>query len=341
MGEATRARTGLCSGGPPIEVEREEGSLATDAILEVSGLVRRYGDLTAVDHLSLDVRRGEILGFLGPNGAGKTTSIHMMCGLLRPDEGSVVLDGQPLRPGATRGLRTLGVCPQSLVIWETLTCREQLVMMAQLYGLSRAHGRRRADELIDVMGLMPKARKLARTLSGGMKRRLNIALALVHEPRLLFLDEPQAGLDPQSRVLVRDYIRTLAGDMTIVLTTHDMEEAEKLSDRVCIIDHGKLLALDTVAHIKGQLGEGDLLEIEIAEDAETQLKPLLDELHAGEVAFTVHGQTLSFATTRATELLPDLLRAIGDRGLTLEGVGVRKRTLEDVFIRMTGRGLRS
>jgi ABC-2 type transport system ATP-binding protein len=313
----------------------------TELILEVSGLVRRYGDLVAVDRLSLDVRRGEILGFLGPNGAGKTTSIHMMCGLLRPDEGSVVLDGQPLRPGASRGLRAIGVCPQSLVIWETLTCREQLVMMAQLYSLSRAHARRRADELLDVLGLTPKARKLARTLSGGMKRRLNIALALVHEPRLLFLDEPQAGLDPQSRVLVREYIRTLAGDMTIVLTTHDMEEAEKLSDRVCIIDHGKLLALDTVDGIKGQLGEGDLLEIEIAEDAETQLRPLLDELHGGAAEFTVHGQTLTFATTRATELLPDLLQGIRDRGLTLVGVGVRKRTLEDVFIRMTGRGLRT
>ena len=312
-----------------------------DPILEVSGLVRRYGDLVAVDHLSLDVRRGEIFGFLGPNGAGKTTSIHMMCGLLRPDEGTVVLDGQPLRPGVTRGLRDVGVCPQSLIIWDTLTCREQLVMMGQLYGLTRAHARRRGDELLDVMGLVHKSRRLARTLSGGMKRRLNIALALVHEPRLLFLDEPQAGLDPQRRVLVREYIRTLAGAMTIVLTTHDMEEAEKLADRVCIIDHGKRLALDTVDGIKSEVGEGDLLEIEIAEDAETHLRPLLDDLHDGEVAFTVHGQTLSFATTRATELLPDLLQGIRDRGLTLDGVGVRKRTLEDVFIRMTGRGLRS
>ena len=315
--------------------------MTTDTILEATGLVRRYGDLTAVDHLSLSVRRGEILGFLGPNGAGKTTSIHMMCGLLRPDEGTVAIDGRPLRPGAGRGLRAVGVCPQSLIIWETLTCREQLVMMGQLYDLPRAHARRRADELLDVMGLTAKARKLARTLSGGMKRRLNIALALVHEPQLLFLDEPQAGLDPQSRVLVRDYVRSLAGSMTVVLTTHDMEEAEKLSDRVCIIDHGRRLALDTVAGIKGQLGEGDLLEIEIGEDAETNLKPLLDDLHDGDLAVTVHGQILSFATTRATDLLPDLLQRIRERGLTLVGVGVRKRTLEDVFIRMTGRGLRS
>ena len=312
----------------------------TDTILRATDLTRRYGDLLAVDRLSFEVRRGEILGFLGPNGAGKTTTIHMLCGLLRPDRGAVELDGVPLRAGSTRGLRTIGVCPQAIVIWEMLTCCEQLAMMGQLYGLDRPHARRRADELLEVLGLTSKARKMARTLSGGMKRRLNIALALVHEPKLLFLDEPQAGLDPQSRVLVRDYLQKLAGTMTIVLTTHDMEEAEKLSDRVCIIDHGRLLALDTVEGIKDQIGAGDMLQVEIAEDAEQHLKPLLDELHTGEVEVAVDGQTLVFATTRATDILPGLLQGIAGRGLTLLGVQVRKRTLEDVFIRLTGRGLR-
>ena len=173
-----------------------------------------------------------------------------------------------------------------------------------------------------------------------MKRRLNIALALVHEPELLFLDEPQAGLDPQSRVLVRDYVASLAGQVTVVLTTHDMEEAEKLSDRVCIIDQGKILELGTVEAIKDRLGDGDLLEIELAEDAEANLGPLLSGLEARGLDATFADRTLSFASTRAAELLPALLEGIRERGLTLEGLRVRKRTLEDVFIHLTGRGLR-
>ncbi len=312
-----------------------------DIVLRVTDLSKRYGDLLAVDRLCLEVRRGEILGFLGPNGAGKSTTIHMLCGLLRPDGGSVELNGGPLSARGARGLSAIGVCPQSIVIWEMLTCREQLSMMGQLYGVDRARARARADELLAALGLTEKACKLARTLSGGMQRRLNIALALVHEPELLFLDEPQAGLDPQSRLLVRDYLRSLAGRMTIVLCTHDMEEADKLSDRVCIIDHGKLLALDTVQAIKGRVGEGDLLEIEIAEDAEKHLKPLLLALGSEVPEGSIQGRTLALATTRAAELLPELLQGIRDKGLGLVGLRVRKRNLEDVFIRLTGRGLRA
>jgi ABC-2 type transport system ATP-binding protein len=227
----------------------------SDAALHVEGLTKRYGALLAVDRLSLDVRRGEILGFLGPNGAGKTTTLKMMCGLLRPDAGRIEVNGCPLAAGRGRGLASIGVAPQNIVIWETLTCREQLEFMGRMYGLSLSEVRARAKRLLADFGLEEKARCLGRTLSGGMRRRLNIALALVHGPEILFLDEPQAGLDPQSRVLVRDYIRSLRGRMTVVVTTHDMDEAEKLSDRVCIIDHGTLLDLGTVEALKHRLGE--------------------------------------------------------------------------------------
>ncbi len=226
----------------------------SDAALHVEGLTKRYGTLLAVDRLSLDVRRGEIFGLLGPNGAGKTTTLKMMCGLLRPDDGRLELNGRPLAAGRAGGLSSIGVAPQNIVIWETLTCREQLEFMGRMYGLSLPEARVRAKRLLADFGLEEKARRLGRTLSGGMQRRLNIALALVHGPEILFLDEPQAGLDPQSRVLVRDYIRSLRGRMTVVVTTHDMEEAEKLSDRVCIIDHGTLLDLDTVEALKRRLG---------------------------------------------------------------------------------------
>jgi ABC-2 type transport system ATP-binding protein len=173
-----------------------------------------------------------------------------------------------------------------------------------------------------------------------MQRRLNIAMALVHEPELLFLDEPQAGLDPQSRVLVRDYIKSLVGKMTIVLTTHDMEEAEKMSDRVCIIDKGRLLALDSVAGIKNRLGQGDLFEISIAEDPNKELLPQLSDLGGLSGRLTVRDNTVSLVSEAAADVLPLILQRIKEKGLHLEDLRIRKATLEDVFIHLTGRGLR-
>jgi len=306
-------------------------------ILEVSHLSKAYGEVQAVADLSFSVRSGEIFGFLGPNGAGKTTTIKMMCGLLRPDRGSVTIKGSALRKGGWKGSRRIGVCPQHIVIWETMTCMEQLEFMGRMYDVEAKRARRKAEELLEVFGLVQKKKKLARTLSGGMQRRLNIALALVHEPEILFLDEPQAGLDPQSRVLVRDYVKSLAGAMTVVLTTHDMEEAEKLSDRVCIIDGGKLLVVDTVENIKNQLGQGDFFEIELAGN---QGRELLASLPGGTERFRLQGQTLQLISHDAVTLLPQVLQAIKEQGLLLEHLRIRKKNLEDVFISLTGRGLR-
>jgi ABC-2 type transport system ATP-binding protein len=305
-------------------------------ILRLTELTKSFGNVKAVDRLSLEVRRGEILGFLGPNGAGKTTTIRMMCGLLRPDGGQVQIDGRT----AASCRRIIGFSPQSISIWDTLTCLEQLDFMARAYGIGAGTARRRADELLATFGLEDKRNKLGRTLSGGMKRRLNIALALVHDPAILFLDEPQAGLDPQSRVLVRDYVRGLARRTTVVLTTHDMEEAEKLSDRVSIIDHGRLLELGTVAEVKGRLGRGDLVELEIAEDIETALMPHLPVLDREWHRAGVGEKTLTLVSEEAAGLLPEVLGVIRDRRLNLVNLRLRPKTLEDVFIHLTGRGLR-
>jgi len=306
-------------------------------ILEVSHLSKAYGDVRAVDDLSFSVRSGEIFGFLGPNGAGKTTTIKMMCGLLRSDQGSVTIKGSALHEGGWKGSRRIGVCPQHIVIWEMMTCMEQLEFMGRMYDIEAKRARRKAGELLEVFGLAQKKNKLARTLSGGMQRRLNIVLALVHEPEILFLDEPQAGLDPQSRVLVRDYVKSLAGTMTVILTTHDMEEAEKLSDRVCIIDGGKLLVLDTVENIKNQLGQGDFFEIELAGN---QGRELLALLQGSPERFRLQGQTLQLVSHDAVTILPQVLQAIKEHGLHLENLRIRKKNLEDVFISLTGRGLR-
>ena len=313
---------------------------ALASILRVDGLAKAFGDVKAVDGLSLEIRRGEIFGFLGPNGAGKTTTIKMMCGLLRPDRGSVMIDGTDLYAAKRRGLRSIGLSPQAIVIWETLTCYEQLEFIGRMYELDGPRAKRRSLELLETFGLMDKRNKLGRTLSGGMQRRLNIALALVHEPEILFLDEPQAGLDPQSRVLVRDYLRTLAAKTTIVLTTHDMEEADKLSDRVCIIDRGQKLVLDTVENIKAGLGQGDLVEIELAEDVRESLVPHVRGLQGENGNIVIQGRTLTLVSSGASDILAEILQVVKERGLRMEHLRVRPKTLEDVFIRLTGRGLR-
>jgi len=308
--------------------------------LRLHELSRSFGDVKAVDRLSLEVRRGEIFGFLGPNGAGKTTTIRMMCGLLRPDGGRVEVAGRLASPAPVEVRRTLGLSPQSIMIWDALTCREQLEFMGRMYGLDGASARRRTRELLASFGLEDKRNKLGRTLSGGLKRRLNIALALVHEPEILFLDEPQAGLDPQSRVLVREYVRGLARRATVILTTHDMEEAEKLSDRVCIIDHGRLLELGTVAEVKSRLGRGDLIELEIAEDIAAALLPHVPALARERGRAVLRDNTLVLVSEEAAGLLPEILGVIRDRGLKLVNLRLRQKTLEDVFIHLTGRGLR-
>ena len=311
-----------------------------DLAVRVVDLSKRFGDVVAVDRLSLDVRRGEVLAVLGPNGAGKTTTLRMMCGLLRPDAGTVELDRRPSGALAREGHAAIGLAPQELVIWEQLTCLEQLRLVGCLYDLPPREAARRAGELLAAFGLDEKRNRLGRTLSGGMQRRLNIALGLVHRPRILFVDEPQAGLDPQSRVLVREYLRSLAGTATVVVTTHDMEEAAKLADRICILDHGRLLALGTLDEVTRQAGEGDLVEVVLGEGAAEALACELRGLVRSEEALRAQGSGLTLATGRAAELLPAVLEAVRRLGLRLDALHVRRATLEDAFIRLTGRGLR-
>jgi ABC-2 type transport system ATP-binding protein len=224
--------------------------------LESRALTKRFGNITAVDGLSFTIEGGEVFALLGPNGAGKTTAISIICGLLAPDSGAVLFDGEDSRTGRSGIKKRVGLCPQNIVVWDRLTCFEQLVFMAELYGCGRAEARENASRLLDDLDLAPKRNRLAKTLSGGMKRRLNIALALVHDPDIIVLDESEAGLDPQSRVLVREYVRSLAKRKTVLLTTHDMDEAERISDRVAIMDSGKLLVVDTPKALLERFGEG-------------------------------------------------------------------------------------
>ncbi len=313
-----------------------------DIVLKTEGLTKRYGALTAVNNLSMEVRAGEIFGFLGPNGAGKTTSIHMICGLLKPDAGKVWLHGREVTSGDSTWRQRVGVCPQNIILWERLTCLEQLIFIGEMYGLPAKTARRRGLHLLEEMGLAEKGNQQARQLSGGMQRRLNLIMALVHDPELVVLDEPEAGLDPQSRVKVREYIQSLARRKTVILTTHNMDEAERLADRVAIIDHGELLVLDTPEALKSKVGEGDVIEIDLPHSPQVDQEGLRSTLAAldpaGQAEFTDH--TLIWRALHAVSMLPAILEKLQAAGLVAGEVRMRANSLEDVFIQLTGRRLR-
>jgi ABC-2 type transport system ATP-binding protein len=310
-------------------------------VLQTEGLTKRYGSLTAVDDLSLEVYEGEVFGFLGPNGAGKTTSINMMCGLLKPDKGRVLLHGKALNGGDKRVRARVGMCPQDIVVWERLTCIEQLQFVGQMYGLKGKQARKNGETLLVELDLTEKRDKQARTLSGGMQRRLNLALALVHDPEIVVLDEPEAGLDPQSRLKVREYIHSLARLKTIILTTHNMDEAERLADRVAIIDHGQLLVLDTPEALKRRVGEGDVLEMNLSgqEVEDEQIEAALTSLDS-QLDASITGKSLMVRALNVVNLLPLILDALNGMGVQPGEVRLRQNSLEDVFIQLTGRRLR-
>jgi len=310
-------------------------------VLQTNNLTKRYGALTAVDNLSLEIHAGEVFGFLGPNGAGKTTSINMMCGLLKPDSGGVLIHGQPVGDGGARIRARVGVCPQNVILWEKLTCLEQMQFVGEMYGLTRGDARKRSERLLEELDLVEKRSALARTLSGGMRRRLNLAMALVHDPEIVVLDEPEAGLDPQSRVRVREYIQSLARKKTVILTTHNMDEADRVADRVAIIDHGQLLVLDTPEALKQRVGQGDVIEIGLNGQADDigKLRTRLSSLK-GQAQVNIAHDALTVRVLNAVSLLPGILDIFTAVGVQPGEVRLRQNSLEDVFIQLTGRRLR-
>lgn len=305
------------------------------SVLSCSGLSRRFGDVQAVDDVSFSIAEGETYGLLGPNGAGKTTTISMITGVLEPDAGEVVVAGQPMSTSAIAAKRLVGYVPQELALYPDLTGRENLRFFASLYGAARA----RVDHVLDVVGLTDRAGDLAREYSGGMKRRLNVAIGLLHEPRLLVLDEPTAGVDPQSRNQIMDNVRALAAEgMAILYTTHYMEEAERLCDRVGVIDSGRLIAEGTRRELVEQLGERDRISLLLDGDlahAATMLGGIRDVK-----SVAVHGHGLELVVDDARECLPLVLSAVTSNGVVVRSVEVNEPNLETVFLHLTGKALR-
>lgn len=310
-----------------------------EIIIEAREVTRDFGDFRAVDKLNLKIKRGEVFGFLGPNGAGKTTSISIMVGLLRPTSGQVFIDGKEVNK-VEKG--TIGICPQELVLWDFLTCKESLMLMGDMYDVPKDELKKRVQKLLDDLFLADKADTLVTQLSGGMKRRLNLAMALVHHPEIVVLDEPSEGLDPQSRRVLWNYIRSLRDDegKTVILTTHLMDEADRLSDRIAIIDHGKLLRLDTPSNLKKEIGEGDVVEMKLSDpDKNQEIATVLADLEDVHSAVEIEG-ALNVRALDAVGKLPQIIDRVEKAGVHVLDLSVRQNTLEDVFIDLTGTGLR-
>jgi ABC-2 type transport system ATP-binding protein len=301
--------------------------------IDVDGLEKRYGDVQAVDAVSFTVARGETFGILGPNGAGKTTTLEMIEGLTRPDAGSIEILGRPVWPNPTRVQGSIGVQLQKNALFEQLTAAELLDLFARFYGVP-VEGR--APRLLGLVGLDEKADAQARQLSGGQQQRLAIALALVHDPEIVFLDEPTTGLDPQARRNLWEVIRAVAAEnRTVVLTTHYLDEAEKLCDRVAIMDGGRIIALDSPqALIDGLRGrsrvvfEGEGLDADVLAALE------------GVQSVTRDDDVFELTTIEPQRTLLGLVALAEERAVELRGLAVRQPTLEDVFLEATGTAFR-
>lgn len=310
-----------------------------DYIVETRELTKEFDGLKAVDKLNLKIKKGEVFGFLGPNGAGKTTSISMIVGLLLPSSGQILIDGieiQKIKKG------TIGVCPQDLVLWDHLTCMESLKLMGDMYEVPSNILKERANYLLKELFLLEKANTLTINLSGGMKRRLNLALALIHSPEIIVLDEPSEGLDPQSRRVLWNFIKSLRDEegKTVILTTHLMDEADRLSDRIAIIDHGKLLRLDTPENLKKEIGDGDVVEILLNDPTENDNAiNVLKNMEEIESVIKINS-LLDIRALDAVSKLPIIMKTLETHGFSVNDLSVRQNTLEDVFIELTGTRLR-
>ena len=308
-------------------------------MIEVESLTKRYGDTLAVDAVSFTARAGEIFGLLGPNGAGKSTTLACISGLLAPSSGSVRVLGHDVVRAARAARASLGVVPQELALYEDLGARENLEYWGAAYGLRGAVLRARVDEVLEEIGLADRAKEPVSRFSGGMKRRLNFGCALVHTPRVLLLDEPTVGVDPQSRVKLLELVRRRAKQgMCVVYTTHYMEEAEELCDRLAIVDHGVIIAAGTLTELRSKLGERDVLVLNGVFDVEGARRALdmLGEISV--VAAEAHSLTLS--ARDASRRLASIFGALANAGCEVRETTVKQPSLESLFIALTGKDLR-
>jgi ABC-2 type transport system ATP-binding protein len=310
-----------------------------DYVIKVQDLTKKFGELVAVDTLNFAVEQGEVFGLLGPNGAGKTTTLSMLCTILKPSSGTAIVNGYNITEQPSQVRRSIGIVFQEPSIDDRLTGRENLRMHADLYGVPKGEQRKRIEEVLELVELRDKGDLLMKTYSGGMRRRLEIARGLIHYPKVLFLDEPTIGLDPQTREHIWAYISELSKreNITIILTTHYMEEADKLCNRIAIIDHGKIVKLDKPDRLKDSL-EGDIITVKTS-----ALKELSAKLKEMEWVKQLREEDdeLKLIVRDGDAVLPRVVEFAAGLGIRIESMSIHKPTLEDVFLHFTGSEIRS
>ncbi|NVE00869.1 ABC transporter ATP-binding protein [Massilia sp. BJB1822] len=311
----------------------------TSVLLSVSKLSKSYGDRRAVDGVSFQVLRGQTVGLLGPNGAGKSTTVSMICGLLASDGGTVLLDGEAVGQGQNAAKRKIGFVPQDLALYEELSALENLKLFGALYGLKGAPLKERCLAVLELVRLADRAQDKPATFSGGMKRRLNIAAALLHDPQLLILDEPTVGVDPQSRNAIFDTLEALkAQGRSLIYTSHYMEEVERLADHIVIIDHGKVLADESPADLYRRLPAQAALQAELADAPSGELTAALAR-QPGVTTVQQQGATLNVGLA-AQDQASAVLRWLEEQGCRFLHFATARANLEDIFLNLTGRSLR-
>ncbi len=308
-------------------------------VLNVKDLVKRYGEETAIDHLDLSIDEGEIFGLLGPNGAGKTTLINSVLGLTKTESGHMEVLGKKLASNGNGVKKEIGVVPQDLAIYEDLTAYENVDLFASLYGLKGQQKKERVEEALEFVGLADKKKQYPKKFSGGMKRRLNIAMAIVHQPKLVIMDEPTVGIDPQSRNQILESVKTLnQRGITIIYTSHYMEEVEAICTRIAIMDRGRIIARGTKEELKQLIDfeeKGILLVDRPGEGLKTALKAI-EELN--DVEISQEGVTLTWG--KGNQPLTRIMRIVDEQGYQLKGLKIQEPNLENVFLTLTGKTLR-
>jgi len=310
--------------------------VSTVAAIELRALCKTFGQLRAVDHLTLSVKLGEIFGLLGPNGSGKTTTINLISGLATPTTGEVQVMGYEMPRQARRTRQMLGTVPQETALYEELSAWDNLDFHADLFGIPKKEKQGRIAQMLELVQLQDRRRSRVSTFSGGMKRRLALARALLHDPQLLYLDEPTLGVDVQSRRAIWDYILSLRDQgKTVLITTNYLEEAQALCERIAILDHGKLIAVDTPAHLKQAHG-GSIVELETAQPG-----TVVDDIRQlrGVQEVLQEGMRLTVTTQGGSDVVPQIITLVTRQG-ELRQIAMREPSLDEIFLRLTGTALR-
>ncbi|NQX65561.1 ABC transporter ATP-binding protein [Paenibacillus alba] len=309
------------------------------SFVQIKDVVKKYSHQISVDHLNLTIHEGEIFGLLGPNGAGKSTTIKMLSGLLKIDQGEMIVDGLSVAKDVLEVKRKIGLVPQELAIFETLTARENVTFFARLYGLSGKLLKERVEEALAFVGLSDRARDKPNSFSGGMKRRLNIACAIMHHPKLIIMDEPTVGIDPQSRNHIMDSVRSLNRmGSTIIYTSHYMEEVSAISSRVGIMDHGHLIACGTQEELRSKVAQDNKVVLQVAHLKDEAVKELREHPRIKQV--TVQDQLIELLVGSSQAYLQDILFILAKYDVKIQSLTQVEPDLEALFLSLTGRTLR-